>query len=172
VTNGMGKTYALIVIAVALGTGIGISAAQRGVVPGVAQAPDTPGLKPTPELREVMRANATVLAVDGRGGNITGKIGEHLRTDDYDGLVADAVALKPNFEKILATFTELKMADAIGYAKAGSKALVDLETAAKAKDKHGIAQAQIDLANACRNCHIARRVMVLRVPMQFEISQN
>jgi hypothetical protein len=168
----MGKVYAAIVMAVALGTGVGMSAAQRGVLPGVLQQPDTPGLKPPPELREVMRANAAVLAVDGRGGNIAGKIGDHLREENYDGLVSDAVTLKPNFEKILAVFTELKMADAVGYAKAGGKALTDLETAAKAKDKHGIAQAQIDLANSCRNCHIARRVMVLRVPMQFEISQN
>jgi hypothetical protein len=161
----------LIIAAVIIGTGAGMLA-QRGAPAGIAQQGDTPGLKPTPELRQVMRANAAVLAVDGRGGSITGSIGQHLNEDNFDGLVEDAAKLKPNFEKILAFFSEQKMDDATGYARAGVKALTDLQNGAKGKDKHAVSQAQIDLANACRDCHTARRVMVLRVPMQFEIARD
>jgi hypothetical protein len=171
-TARMAVAFIVIFVATtAIGSSIG-TAAQRGSGIGVAQQGETPGLKPTPELREVMRSNAGILAVDGRGGNITGRMGEHLRADDYDGIIADVTALKPNFDKITAFFTAQKMANAIGFARTGSNALVDMETAAKTRDKHGLAQAQIALATSCRNCHDARRVMVLRVPMQFEISQD
>ena len=168
-TNGAKWT---LVMGIALASWVPAVVAQRG---GAGVAPTygpTPGIKPPKELSDAMKANNAILGVDGRGGNVAGKLGADIRNDDFDAIVGDANALKPNFDAILTYFTEQKMADAVSLAKVGVKALADLEAGAKARNKHAVEQAQIDLATACRNCHLARRVMILRVPMEYEISRN
>ena len=163
--------HGLLVVALIAAWGYGVSA-QRGSA-GVAQTGgETPGIKAPQELVDLMKANTVILGVDGRGGNIVGRLGEHIRTDNFEAIVGDAQGLKPNLEKITAYFTEQKMEDAVGFARAGTKALGDLEAAAKARDKRAVGQAQIELATACRNCHLARRVMIMRVPLQYEIARN
>lgn len=156
--NRTAGTYALSLAALSLAFGV-TAAAQSG----------KRGEKPTKEFQDVMRSNTTLVGVDGRGGAITGALSEHLKAEDYDAILKDAAVLKGNFAKIEAFWTERKVADAIGYSKAGIQALADIETAAKAKDKLGVARAELALATACRNCHQAHRVHVLMVPLQFEI---
>jgi hypothetical protein len=86
---------------------------------------------------------------------------------DYDAIAKDAATLKSNFAKIEAFWTQKKVDDAIGFAKAGGKAAADLEAAAKTKDDAGIAAANMALTPACGGCHMAHRE---RLPdMTFEI---
>ena len=170
----MGKStgiVALAALAVMAATEIGIRG--QGAPAGVASTVvKTYGLQPPKELIDVMKANQVVLGVDGRGGNIVGRLGENIKNDDFDAIQKDAQDLRPNFEKIATIFTQLKMDDAVAQAKVGLKAVADLENSAKAKDKRGVTQAQINLATACRTCHLSRRVHILTVPLRYEIAER
>jgi hypothetical protein len=126
--------------------------------------------KPSDEFRETMRSNAGL--VDLAGTSSFGKetnidaangasLGEHIKAKDYDGIVADALAIKANFEKLQPFWVGKNMEDAINFTKTGIKASGDLEAAAKAKDNAGITAAHFAIANACRQCHLAHRVVML-----------
>jgi len=133
--------------------------------------PQTPrkGEKPPAEFQALMKSNTAIVAVDGRGGTIAGSVAEALKKDDFESIVKDAATLRGNFEKILAFFTTRKMESAVGFAKTGLQQIDALDTAAKAKNKDGVFKAQVELATACRNCHVQHRVHVLTIPLTFEI---
>jgi hypothetical protein len=57
----------------------------------------------------------------------------------------------------------------VGLAQSGTKALLALESAARAKDRTGAVRAQVAVATACRNCHIGHRILVITQPLQFGI---
>lgn len=126
--------------------------------------------KPTREYQELMKASAAIVDLAGstsfgRDNDIDSSTGAslvgHIRMKDYDGIAADAVAMKALFEKIQAFWVEKKIEDAMNFSKDGLKGAADLETAAKAKDNAGITAAHFEIANACRSCHLAHRVIVL-----------
>ncbi len=127
------------------------------------------GEKPTPEFQAIMKANTAIVAVDGRAGTIAGTVAEALKKDDFDSIVKDTATLRGNFQKIEAFFASRKIESAVGFAKAGLQAIDALETAAKAKDRDGAFKAQVNLATACRSCHVQHRVHVLTIPLTFEI---
>ena len=81
----------------------------------------------------------------------------HVQAKDYDGIAADAVALKKLFADTEAFWTLRKADDAIGFAKAGAKAAADLETAARAKNDDNIATAARAVNGTCMGCHTAHR---------------
>jgi hypothetical protein len=144
--------------------------------------PPTP---PPQEVRNLMRANQRLLAVDNLSENAAaaaapgapgvttygGSIGKSLTPgkEDYEGITKDASALKENFAKIGAFFADLKSVEGVQLAKDGEKAAADLETAATAKDRVGAVKAQLAAAVACRNCHIAHRVLLITMPIQFGV---
>ena len=127
------------------------------------------GEKPTPEFQALMKSNTAIVAVDGRGGTIAGSVAEALKKDDFDSIVKDAATLRGNFEKILAFFTTRKMESAIGFVKAGLQQIDAMDTAAKARNKDAVFKAHVEIANACRSCHVQHRVHVLTIPLTFEI---
>ena len=81
----------------------------------------------------------------------------HAQAKDYDGIAADAAALRKLFSDAEAFWTTRKADDAIGFAKAGGKAASDLETAAKAKNEDGVATAARSVNGTCMGCHTAHR---------------
>ena len=81
----------------------------------------------------------------------------HVQAKDYDGIAADAAALKKLFAGTEAFWTSRKADDAIGFSKAGAKASADLEAAAKAKNDDGIATAARAVNGTCMGCHTAHR---------------
>jgi hypothetical protein len=126
--------------------------------------------KPTMEFQELMRANAAIVDLGGTSSfgketNIDASsdasLSTHISKKDYDGIVQDAVALRANLEKIQAFWTEKKIEDATILSKTAVKAAGDLELAAKAKNNAEITAAHVALANACRQCHLAHRVVML-----------
>src|ERR1700690_327727 len=113
--------------------------------------------KPSDEFRETMRSNAAL--VDLAGTSSFGKennidatdgasLGAHIKAKDYEGIVADALAIKANFEKLQPFWAGKNMEDAITLTKTGIQASGDLETAAKAKDNARITAAHFAIANA------------------------
>jgi cytochrome c556 len=132
--------------------------------------------KPTKEFQDIMRSNSAIVDLVGgangalgRGTNVDGPRGAveapsirvHLAAKDFDALVKDAATLKSNFATLQAFWTERKVDDAIGFSTAGAKAVSDLDTAARAQDSVGVAKAQVALADTCRGCHLAHRVIML-----------
>jgi hypothetical protein len=126
--------------------------------------------KPTTEFQELMRANAAIVDLGGTSSfgketNIDASsdasLSNHIQKKDYDGIAQDALALKANLEKIATFWNEKKVEDAANLSKTALKAADDLETAAKAKNSAGITAAHFALANACRQCHLAHRVVML-----------
>jgi len=81
----------------------------------------------------------------------------HVQAKDYDGIAADAGALKKLFAESEAFWTSRKADDAIGFAKSGAKAAADLETAARAKNDDNIATAARAVNGTCMGCHTAHR---------------
>jgi hypothetical protein len=146
---------------------------------------------PPKELRDWMKANNTVMSVDGTGAeggggaadatpggaagggvvSFQGTLSRYLtaQKEDYDGVLKDTATLKANFEKIEGYFAERKSADGVMLAKAAQQGVADMETAARAKSRVGALKAQIAVSVACRNCHIAHRVLVITMPMSFGV---
>ena len=62
----------------------------------------------------------------------------HVQAKDYDGIAADATALRKLFADTEAFWAARKVDDAIGFAKTGGKAASELETAAKARNEDGM----------------------------------
>ena len=81
----------------------------------------------------------------------------HVQAKDYDGIAADAAALRKLFADTEAFWTARKVDDAIGFSKTGAKASADLETAAKAKNDDGVATAARAVNGTCMGCHTAHR---------------
>jgi cytochrome c556 len=81
----------------------------------------------------------------------------HVQAKDYDGIAADAAALRKLFTDTEAFWAARKADDAIGFAKTGGKAASDLETAAKAKNEDGVATAARSVNGTCMGCHTAHR---------------
>jgi len=136
------------------------------------------------EFRDVMRANNDILGIDnmsenptGSGsaftGAFTGSLAEHfiVNQEDYAAIVKDAQALKANFAKIEAFFAAGKSADGAELARAGQKALQQMEAGAAAKNRVAALSAALDVATTCRNCHLSHRVYVVANPIAFGIVQ-
>jgi len=81
----------------------------------------------------------------------------HVQAKDYDGIAADATALRKLFADTEAFWAARKVDDAIGFAKTGGKAASELETAAKARNEDGMATAARSLNATCMGCHTAHR---------------
>ena len=81
----------------------------------------------------------------------------HVQAKDYDGIAADAVALKKLFGDTEAFWTLRKADDAIGFSKTAAKASADLETAARARNDDGVATAARAVNGTCMGCHTAHR---------------
>jgi len=147
--------------------------------------------KPTPEYQSLMRANASLVdlsagnsanALVGKETNIEVRVApepgaqtvrELFKAKDYDGVTKGAPALKANYEKLEAFWTEKKVGDAIGFARNGEKACDDLVAAAQAKSDIGVAKALIGVERSCRDCHTAHRVVMLTdTSFQIRISPN
>jgi cytochrome c556 len=80
-----------------------------------------------------------------------------IDTKDYDAIAKHASTLKTLFENTEAFWTNRKTDDAIGFAKAGSKAAADLAAAAKAKNDEGVTAQSKALLASCKSCHDAHR---------------
>jgi len=139
--------------------------------------------RPTPEYQNLMQSNATLVdlsasagpanaaqVVGGRETNIESKVApppgtktlrDLYKEKNYDGIAVGAEALKANYEKLEAFWTEKKAPDAVALAKAGVKAAGDMVEAAKAKNDKQISNAQTAIERTCRDCHTTHRVIVL-----------
>lgn len=80
-----------------------------------------------------------------------------LEAKNYDAIVTHASTLKMLFDNTEAFWTNRKTDDAIGFAKAGSKAAADLAAAAKAKNDDGVTAQSKALLASCKSCHDAHR---------------
>jgi hypothetical protein len=133
------------------------------------------------EYRDMMRANNEILGIDTPPENPTGgavfrgafqgALAQHftLHQEDYDAIVKDARTLKANFAKIEAFFAERKSGDGVELARAGQKALEEMEAGAAAKNRVAALRAAIGVATTCRNCHLSHRVYVVTEPITFGI---
>jgi hypothetical protein len=128
--------------------------------------------KPTPDFQNVMKSNAKIVDLAGGGfgretnievADVTGEpsLRTHLREKDFDGIVKDAATLKANFEKVEAFWVARKADDAVMLSKKAISQASDIEQAAKARDAAGVTKAQAGLANTCRDCHLAHRIVML-----------
>ena len=81
----------------------------------------------------------------------------HVPAKDYDGIAADAAALRKLFADTEAFWAARKVDDAIGFAKMGGRAASDLETAAKARNDDAVATAARSVNGTCMGCHTAHR---------------
>jgi hypothetical protein len=136
---------------------------------------------PPKEFRGMMRANNEILAIDTPPENPTGgatftgafqgELAQHftLHEEDYGAIVKDAQKLKANFAKIEAFFSARQSSDGVELAKAGEKALQELEAEAAAKNRLTALSAAINVATTCRNCHLSHRVYVVTDPIAFGI---
>ena len=143
---------------------------------------------PTPapkEFRDMMRANQGLLAVDNTSENVggapnagagvtafNGRLGKKLasgKDEDLADAAADVAALKENFKKIEAYFAERKSDDGVQLARSGISDLEAMEKAVQEKNKTAAVRAEIGVAVACRNCHIAHRVLNITMPMTFGV---
>jgi hypothetical protein len=129
---------------------------------------------PTPELQNIMKSNAAIVDLVGannalgRDTNIETKDGAaapairaHLKAKDFDALIKDAATLRDNFVKIEAFWAARQTADAVMLTKTALKQVGDIEAAAKAQDVAAVTKAEAALANTCRDCHLAHRVVML-----------
>lgn len=163
----MNRTFAVLLPVIAVAFGVSVTATE----------------KPTKEFQDLMKSNAAIVDLVG-ANNALGRdtnidiarsdasagpsLTLHTRAKDYDGIVKDAAMLKANFAKIEAFWTGRKVEDAINFSKTAANLASDLETAAKAKDSAGVVKAHAELANTCRACHLAHRVIML-TDQTFEI---
>lgn len=76
---------------------------------------------------------------------------------DFDSIAKDAATFKGIFATALDYWTQKRVDDAIGFAKAAATAAADLETAAKAKNEEGVTAAGGKVTGACATCHMAHR---------------
>jgi len=150
-----------------------------------AQFEGPPVAAPEP-FRKLMKSNDAIMSVDaspGQGGDAAaaggsssgqttfrGTLSEKLGAmPDFDAALKEVETLKSNFAEIEAYFVTIKSPDGAEMAKSGTKALLALEAAAKAKDRIGAVRAQIAVGKACRDCHIGHRILVITQPLQFGI---
>jgi hypothetical protein len=128
--------------------------------------------KPTPDFQNVMKSNAKIVDLAGGGfgretnievADVTGEpsLRAHLREKDFDGIVKDAATLKANFEKVEAFWVARKADDAVMLSKIALEQVANIDKAARAQDASGVTKAQAALANTCRDCHLAHRVVML-----------
>jgi cytochrome c556 len=91
----------------------------------------------------------------------TNAAAQSLRKDveakNYEAVAKDAATLKTLFSSTEEFWAKRNADDAIAAAKAGSKAAGDLETAAKAKNDAGVADAAKAVQATCKTCHDAHR---------------
>lgn len=80
-----------------------------------------------------------------------------VEAKDYDAIAKDAATLKELFTTTEEFWTKRNTEDAVTAAKAGVKAATDLETAAKAKNQAGVADAAKAVNGTCKTCHDAHR---------------
>jgi hypothetical protein len=80
-----------------------------------------------------------------------------VEAKDYEAVSKDAATLKTLFGSTEEFWTKRNAEDAVAAAKAGVKAATDLETAAKAKNEAGVADAAKTLQGTCKTCHDAHR---------------
>ena len=76
---------------------------------------------------------------------------------DFDAIAKDAATFKTIYATALDYWSQKKVDDAIGMAKAAATAAADLETAAKAKNEEGVSTAGAKVVGACAACHMAHR---------------
>jgi hypothetical protein len=187
----------MVMVAVALtGASIGVMAQQKDPLT-LRERKDLTGPEfstpPTPapqELRNLMRANQRIIAVDNLGENAAagaaaaggapagvtvfgGTLGKSLGVaagkEDYETVIKDVTTLKENYVKLEAFFADRNSTEGVELARNGQKALADLETAAKEKNKVNAVKAEIALSVTCRNCHIGHRVLYITMPIQFGV---
>jgi cytochrome c556 len=80
-----------------------------------------------------------------------------VEAKDYDAVAKDASTLKDLFSSTEEFWTKRNTEDAVTAAKSAVKAATDLETAAKAKDAAGVADAAKAVNATCKTCHDAHR---------------
>ena len=80
-----------------------------------------------------------------------------VEAKDYEAVAKDAATLKTLFGNTEEFWTKRNAEDAVTVAKAGVKAATELETAAKAKNEAGVADASKTLQATCKTCHDAHR---------------
>ena len=80
-----------------------------------------------------------------------------VEAKDYDAIAKDAATLKGLFASTEEFWTKRNTEDAVTVAKSGVKAATDLETAAKAKNESGVADAAKAVNGTCKSCHDAHR---------------
>ena len=76
---------------------------------------------------------------------------------DFDAIAKDAATFKTIFATALDYWSQKKVDDAIGLARAAATAAADLETAAKAKNEEGVTAAGAKVVGACAGCHMVHR---------------
>jgi cytochrome c556 len=82
---------------------------------------------------------------------------KNVEAKNYDAIAKDADTLKGLFSSTEEFWTKRNTEDAVAAAKAGVKAATDLETAAKAKNEAGVADAAKAVNGTCKTCHDAHR---------------
>lgn len=140
--------------------------------------------KPPADFQALMRSNNGVMSVDGRGGEGTGtgsvasggfflpgtlSVNLAEASQNWEAAAKDAATLKANFAAIEAFFVARKDEDATAIAREGAKHVLALEQAAAKKSRSDAVRAQIGIADACRQCHIGHRVILLTLPQEFGI---
>ena len=165
----MSRTFQVSFVVLAFGVGVALTAQERQI-PREIQAKGAPEL-PTEEFKALMKANSLIVTVDGGGTATAGTLTKNLTVgkEDFDAVLKDVVTLRENFAKIEGFFEQRNVRDAVDFAKAGTKGVNDLETAAKVKTRAGAARAQLAIAMSCRRCHLAHRLHVLTYPLQYGI---
>jgi len=81
----------------------------------------------------------------------------HVQAKDYEGMTADAAALKKLFADTEAFWNARKADDATSFAKTAGKAASGLEAAARARNEDGVATSARTLIGTCMGCHTAHR---------------
>lgn len=86
-----------------------------------------------------------------------GQLRAHVTAKDFDGIAADATAMKAAFETTGKYWADKKVEDAAKMNTEVLAAIANLSTAAKAKNEEGIAAAQKAIGGSCMGCHTAHR---------------
>ena len=84
-------------------------------------------------------------------------LGKKADAMDYAGVAADAATLRTLFAEVHKFWQERKTEDAMAFALAAQNAAGALETAAKASNASGVAEARKTLGAQCQGCHMAHR---------------
>lgn len=103
--------------------------------------------KPPSDFQTAMKNNGAAMQ----------SVGKAVDAKDYGQIEKDAATLKTNFSLVGKYFTEKKNDAALTHCQAAFKAAGALETAAKAKNDMGIADARKAMGGACSGCHTAHR---------------